>query len=80
MLGEHASSGGERRTKAGSERSQSVKKLSAQFHRGGGDASLSFFFESAFVVNSTNPMVSCERSVVAVSFLYVCSSYEHTRG
>ena len=29
MLGEHASSGGERRTKAGSERSQSVKKLSA---------------------------------------------------
>ena len=25
------------------------------------------FFESAFVVNSTNPMVSCERSVVAVA-------------
>ena len=28
---------------------------------------LSFFFESAFVVNSTNPMVLCERSFVAVA-------------
>ena len=29
-----------------------------------------FFFESAFVVNSTNPMVLCERSFVAVAHTY----------
>ena len=38
----------------------------------GGAASMAlglefFFFESAFVVNSTNPMVLCERSFVAVA-------------
>ena len=43
-----------------------IKRATGSLRGGEGGAS-NFSFESAFVVNSTNPMVPCERSVVAVA-------------
>jgi len=47
-------------TLAETQRRHSAEKIRILFAK-------KIFFESAFVVNSTNPMVSCERSVVAVA-------------